>query len=564
MKTKIILLLAMTRLVGLAQTASPAPAITPPPAAIAPAQSVAVAGTNAAADDIAELIACEPGTTLPDAIKMLAHSAKINYEFDPNLFNQVGANNVPVPIPTVEMHWENISPMQAMLSLVDNYGWQMIQNPKSKIYRVSKKDPAALDPLVTKVIQLKYSNPTNIAAQLLPTLSLGTPAQPRSKIIPDVRTSQLIIMTTEKELPGVEALIARLDTASREVLIEAILAETTRNPHSIKGIDWSGTLQAQNISYGNGTTTGTATTTIGPGTGSSVTTPNNARTLNNSADQVVSTATTLATAIGNGGISANTLTGFHPATAFLNADGIHAVLSFLNTDSDTESIALPSTVAMDGVETELSVVRNIPVFEQEQGVNTGGSVQPNTVKPNYVLKGPDNKSALNEVGITLKVTPRIVGGSKVLLDLKPEISAQEAVPARVVLNGQPSESPIFNRRRIMTQATVPSGYTLVIGGLNNDNTSKNFTKVPILGDLPIIGLAFRHDEKERTKQNLLIFVTPTIVEETDFQKSKSDFLKTKFTPRPDSEETAWDSGKPLDWTKPNNPVEPTYQPKSAK
>jgi type II secretory pathway component GspD/PulD (secretin) len=137
------------------------------------------------------------------------------------------------------------------------------------------------------------------------------------------------------------------------------------------------------------------------------------------------------------------------------------------------------------------------------------------------------------------------------------------VNASFKLNGQVNESPIFNRRKIVTATTVPSGYTLVLGGLNNDSSSKIYSKVPLLGDIPGLGYLFRHENKERTTQNLMIFVTPSIIGQEDFQATKSRFLKSKVVDAPDTEESAWNNGKPYDWTKPKQTVEPAYNFDSA-
>lgn len=213
---------------------------------------------------------------------------------------------------------------------------------------------------------------------------------------------------------------------------------------------------------------------------------------------------------------------------------------------------------MDGVETELAVIQNVPVFEQNQSPGLAGSQPLTTVKPTYEEKV--GESIINEVGVKLRVTPRIVGLTNVLLNLHPEISDQDPIPARFTLNGTDNTSPVFNRRKITTQATVPSGFTLVLGGLNHDFSTKSYKKVPILGDIPGLGLLFRHENKSRTKQNLMIFVTPTIIQDTDFQSTKTEFLKNRFVEKPDAEEGPWNSGKPKDWTKPKPGVEPAYQP----
>src|SRR5204863_9179723 len=107
-------------------------------------------------------------------------------------------------------------------------------------------------------------------------------------------------------------------------------------------------------------------------------------------------------------------------------------------------------------------------------------------------------------------------------------------------------------RKIETRVMIPSGNTLVLGGLVQDDVRTANNKVPVLGDIPFLGRAFRSDSKSRQKENLLIFITPTIVTDEDFQPTKSDFLKTPV-PTSDSVDapwSAWDSGKPLDWSKP--------------
>ena len=99
---------------------------------------------------------------------------------------------------------------------------------------------------------------------------------------------------------------------------------------------------------------------------------------------------------------------------------------------------------------------------------------------------------------------------------------------------------------------IPSGHTLVMGGLVSDSRTKQYTKVPILGDLPGVGAVFRHQRKVQNKANLLIFVTPTIVQDEDFHVSGRgpDFLANRMKVADEAEPSAWDSAKPHDWTKP--------------
>lgn len=502
-------------------------------------------------DEVLDLVQFD-ALPLPDAVRSLALQAGLNIEFDPRLTTTIGADGHPVAVspPTVTEKWKKVTAKEALATLLDNYGWQLTIKPGSTIARVTLKNPAALEPLVTAVVQLQYSTPSNIVTEIQPTLSQ------RSSIVSDGRTHMLILRTTAGELPAAEALITKLDSATRQVLIEAKIIETTKDITSAKGVDWTGTLAAQHVSFGNGLTT------AGTSYGNTLTSPSSnllspfssATTIASGYTNVISGATST-----GGGLSLNTAHGFNPSTAFLNADGVQAVLSFLNTDADTKQISFPRTVALDGVATELMVVQNVPIFEQQQSAPAAGASQGlATVLPNY--DKTVNGTILNEVGVKLTVLPRIAGPTNVMMDLRPEISAVDPQVATDTLNGQVNTAPIFDRRSIVTQAAVPSTYTLVLGGLEADKDQKNYTKVPFLGDIPGLGYAFRSDSKSRTADNILIFVTPTIIQDTDFQLNESRFLKSKSSSISGADLPPWDTGKPYDWTKPKADVTPAYEP----
>jgi type II secretory pathway component GspD/PulD (secretin) len=581
----LIVLAAAPALISLAQTVQPETAplpnmptntvaapTNPPPVAPLPTLAVQgnptmadtntnMAGTNTAPGEEVEQSLTFEEIPLPDAIRSLAALAELNIQFDSKMENQVDpVTHAPVAPPTIKEKWRNITAMQAMQALLDKYGLQMKRNPNTSIVTIGAKEPNAVEPQVMKVIQLGYSDPTNIVAEVSKALpELVT-------MIADPRTHQVIVRTTEREMPAVEKLISQLDSATGQILIEAKIIETTKDISSAKGIDWTGTTAAQHVSFGNGLTGGTTTqnTQTGNGTGTTATAPGGrtstgnplATIINNSSSFVT---TTLGSTAQAGGISVNTASGFSPKTAFLNSDGVSAVLQFLNSDADTKSIAFPRTVSLDGRRTELSVVQNIPVFQQQQSAPAAGAAQGlATVLPNYQITV--GNTILNEVGVKLTVVPRIAGTSNVLLSVQPEISSVDTKIATDTLNGQVNTSPIFDRRTIITEASVPSGYTLVLGGLDDDVMAKTYTKVPGLGDLPVLGSLFRSNTKDHTRDTILIFVTPTIIQDSDFQPTTTDFLRSKNEGMPTAKDPAWDRGAPYDWTKPRSSVEPVYQP----
>lgn len=530
MKTKLIILgLATCGLVSFGQDNSPNPAApekpieaSPPPVVVAQADPAApkpdaAKPADAAANpagpgpsDIVPLIVIDD-VPLTDAIRNLARQSNLNFQFDP----KITASNQP----NVSIRFENVTAQEALLAVLENHNLALVKEPKQKIARITFKDPKAEDPLFTRIIQLKYSDPTNLIAVVKGTLS------PRSSVVGDPRTSQLIVTTTEKEMDNLTQTIERLDTPTRQVLIEAKLVETARAPSTVKGIDWTGTLEAQQIILGNNALPG-----IDPVQGQTIATPGGVVVIPPSQGAV-------------GGILANPkLIGstagkfFQPSTAFLNADGLAVVMSFLNKDADSEVVATPRAVTLDNQMAKLSVTRAYPIFE----VTPGSANSPAGGTVTYT-----------NLGTILSVLPRITADNTISLLVRPEVSNIDSVD-RQFLNGAVFTANIYAVRRIETHVMIPSGNTLVMGGMINDTQTKNYTKVPVLGDLPGLGWAFRKEGKSRNKSNLMIFLTPTIVDDSAFHLTSSgtDFLKNKIVEKPEAVESAWDSGKPHDWTKP--------------
>src|SRR5262249_52504231 len=139
----------------------------------------------------------------------------------------------------------------------------------------------------------------------------------RSKVVPDVRTSQLVVLATEKELVDVDQLVERLDTPTKQVLIEAKLLETQINPSTLKGVDWAGTLRNQNVTFGNNPATlpGGKILPMSPSPGPF----------------------------------------FNPVPPFLNADGVRGVISFLNNYAKTKVISTPRAVTLDNETAKIEV-----------------------------------------------------------------------------------------------------------------------------------------------------------------------------------------------------------------
>jgi len=497
--------------VAAADAAQPAPAATNPPATEAPAAAAVPATATAPDTAKTDAGAAQPNVVIPlivmddvpltDAIRNLARQAGINYMLDPKIgFGQAGPDGKAVAQPNVSIRWENITAEQALDALLNNHTLQRVDDPKSKITRVTIKDPAAPPPLVTKIIQLKFASPSNVVAGVTAIFT-----DKRSKVMPDTRTSQLVVIATEPEMVDVDELVVRLDIQPKQVLIEARILETTVNPSTKKGIDWTGTLARQRLSFGNNLQQNSPDASL-----------NN--TLSESFPKMLF----------------DTAKGFNPATAFLDADGVNATLSFLNTYAEVREISSPKTVTLDNEKAVVEVGELYPIVNV-----TAGTVQ------------TSGGSAITYSNLTVRldVTPRISANDFVNLTVTPSITKLGRKYISQVA-GQENIVDSFLTRNMTTKVMIPSGNTLVMGGLIQDQINTGNVKVPLLGDIPVLGYLFRSDSKDRNKTDLILFITPTIVQDQDYQPTKTDYLKTPV-PAKDSLEgewSAWDSGKPKDWS----------------
>ena len=463
---------------------------------------------------------------LTTAIENLARQANINYLLDPKInYGQTEANGQVKPEPNLSIRWENITAEHALIALLDNYGLQLVANIKTKIYRITIKDPAALPPLTTHVVQLKFASTTNMMDSVQATLT-----DKRSRVFPDTRTSQLIVVATDAEQAAVDTLVTQLDTPTKQVLIETKLIELSSNPTSRKGINWSGTLSAQNVSFGNNTSF------LLPPTAPTISPPT----------VPGGTPTSIP---GFGGLSSGVLTapgiigntaqkGFGWGTGFLNADGAKAVISFMNASDDAQVMSTPRVVTLDNETATISVLRTFPSLNSTAG--TQGSPGGSSI-------------TYSNVGTMLLVTPRVSANNTIRLKVTPSVESFFGYKT-LTASGSESQAPIFDIRQMDTQVLIPNANTLVMGGLVDDNPTDAGTKVPILGDIPFLGAAFRSSSKIGDKKNLLIFITPTILQDSDFHPTTTDFLNAKAETKPQSlnPNSVWDSTQPHNWADPEN------------
>jgi general secretion pathway protein D len=168
-----------------------------------------------------------------------------------------------------------------------------------------------------------------------------------------------------------------------------------------------------------------------------------------------------------------------------------AILNAVRADNTSNLLSIPSTFTLDNQEARFLVGQEIPI-------TTGEALSPNFDNAFRTVQRQN-------VGISLQVRPQINAGGAIKMDLRVEVSSI-AGPA-----GTRSQDFILNKRESDNTLVVEDGEIAVIGGLLDENERRTIEKIPLLGDLPVIGNLFRSRGRERNKTNLMIFIRPTIV-----------------------------------------------------
>jgi general secretion pathway protein D len=190
--------------------------------------------------------------------------------------------------------------------------------------------------------------------------------------------------------------------------------------------------------------------------------------------------------------------------ANLSVPGFAALFSLSEFRDAIDVLSTPHILTSDNKEAEIIVGENVPFLSKiEREVGTLN--QP-------VLQSIERK----DVGITLRIKPQISEGDFIRLDIYQEISA-------IAPTAENASDLITTKRSAKTSVVVKDKQTVVIGGLIQDRQTKTVTKVPLLGDIPLIGWLFRFQSTKKEKANLLVYLTPTIVK--DFSRLEEIKLK---------------------------------------
>lgn len=278
------------------------------------------------------------------------------------------------------------------------------------------------------------------------------------KAVAHKESNSLIVTASSAEWNEIYKIIDSLDRLRKQILLEVLIAEVTSSSLNDFGIDWR--YQGPDAAHAQFNTGYAAQgNLVDPDTG---------------------------TVTGN-----NTLSGF--SLGFLDRGGdLLGIFNANMNNSNFNVLSAPQVLTLDNQEAEINVGQDVPVQTQQR--TSGGGTSQATV----------NSYEYRPSGIKLKFTPHVSDTGKIALDLFTEVTNIEGGASLI-------SNPTFNKRNVKTYVTVQDRQTIVIGGLVSTERLQAIQKIPLLGDIPLLGFFFRRTTYTKKRVNLMVFITPHIL-----------------------------------------------------
>ena len=293
----------------------------------------------------------------------------------------------------------------------------------------------------------------------------------------DPTTNSLIITAPEPQYRQLRTVIDKLDGRRAQVLVESLIVEVNANKLTEFGIQWQSVMGKQ----GDGTVG-----VIGTNSGAA-----GANILGLTTALASGNATAVGSAVGKLGGGLNLALAPRIAGQYY----LGALANFLQNSGDANVLSTPNLMTLDNEEARIIIGNNVP-FVTGSYANTGGNS--GAVNPFTTVERKD-------VGLMLRVRPQINENGTVKLAIYQEVSKIDGNTLSDV-NG-----PTTSKRAIESNVLVEDGSIIVLGGLLEDSYSQAEDKVPVMGDIPLLGALFRSENRSRKKTNLMVFLRPVVV-----------------------------------------------------
>ena len=398
-------------------------------------------------------------TPIDDVLRILAQQADVDIITSPKVEGTVTATLTDVPMGEA---LNNI--LQA-----HGYGYVTTDNmirimPVEEIVDIREK-------VVSEVFTITYADVKEVEAALKKFIS------DQGYISSNPGTSNIIVSDVESKVKAVASFIAQIDRITPQIMVEAKIYDISSKDRLDLGVDWQ---------IGSATSYGQKA--VGTAFGNSVSTLGNA----DSEFQTNPHATGLFSGTTNNTADTDALFRFGIISESLHID---TILRAAQEDIRAKLLANPRVMVLDNQQANIKIVEEIPYQELTQTAG-GGSI---------------GTTQFRDVGVELSVTPHLTRDGLIRLILNPRFKVRTGDVLPVASGSLVSPQPIIASRETKTTALIRDGQTVVIGGLRKQTVNQQTNKVPLLGDLPLLGGLFRFEGEETVDSELVVFITPSLI-----------------------------------------------------
>jgi type IV pilus assembly protein PilQ len=403
-------------------------------------------------------------TPIEDVIQTLAEQANLDVIKSPEVVGNVTArlNNVPLS--------------EALENILAAHGYGYLAT--ESIIRIAPAEQIAqrAEKPISKIYRITFADVGEVEKSLKKFISAG------GSISSNPGTNNVIVTDSESKIKAIDTFIQEIDRKTSQILVEARIYDITCKDRLDLGIEWQA---------GGNTTwaTGKGITDVG--------------------DNPTGDKSPFATSVFDGTTSktANTTAAMRLGWLHSGID-IDMLIKAQKEDINAKLLANPRILVLDNQPAEIKIVSQIPYQKLNQG---GGTT---------VAFGT---TEFKEVGVTLAVIPHLARDGLVRLQLKPKFSVQtDSVTFTSMELSYPQ--PVVDEREATTTLLVKDGQTIVLGGLRKKDVTQQINKIPLLGDLPVVGSLFRFEGENNVTSELVVFITPRIIDEPTLSADEKDKL----------------------------------------
>jgi general secretion pathway protein D len=381
--------------------------------------------------------------------------------------------------------------MATILSLIAELDQEPTQqHARINLYYLENADAEELSKTLNEILS-GIKKPSSSAAAAPNAAGKGTPAaaiQTSVSVSADKPTNALIVNATPEDYVIIKDIIRQLDIRRKQVYVEALIMELSMDATQNLGLGLQGGFEVGDEGV------------IG---------------ISTNMDEAVS-ADLLTNSVK--GILAG---GFSKLISYTDENGevisipaFSALLKLSKTTGDVNILSAPRLLTSDNEEAEIIVGRNVPIITKS--TDDGDS--------NDTTVSVERK----DVALTLRFTPQISEGELVRLNIYQESTDIDSTDNSATIGNVNEVGPTFTTRKLTNTVLARNGQTVVLGGLISTNTQESVTKVPLLGDIPLLGWLFKSTSTEETKTNLLVFITPTIISDMEELSQVTNVNKEAF------------------------------------